>query len=90
MGARILHSLWLIEVDPHRGGSISLRPLGFDINTIRGWLGHVSLDTTHIYAEIDLGMEAKALAHCEVPSATDPTQADWHKDPDLLAFLKAL
>src|SRR6266446_2153484 len=26
MGARILHSLWLIEVDPHRGGSISLRP----------------------------------------------------------------
>src|SRR5882724_8151559 len=27
MGARILHSLWLIEVDPHRGGSISLRPV---------------------------------------------------------------
>src|SRR5438132_4915428 len=26
MGVRILHSLWLIEVDPHRGGSISLRP----------------------------------------------------------------
>src|SRR5207302_3199181 len=26
MGSRIVHSLWLIEVDPHRGGSISLRP----------------------------------------------------------------
>src|SRR5512145_1889197 len=26
MGSRILHSLWLIAVDPHRGGSISLRP----------------------------------------------------------------
>src|SRR5215475_8064013 len=28
MGARIVHSLWLIEADPHRGGSISLMPLG--------------------------------------------------------------
>jgi hypothetical protein len=27
MGSRIVHSLWLIAVDPHRGGSISLRPL---------------------------------------------------------------
>jgi site-specific recombinase XerD len=23
---------------------------GVDINTIRAWLGHVSLDTTHVYA----------------------------------------
>src|SRR5215467_6302117 len=27
MGSRIVNSLWLIEVDPHRGGSISLRPV---------------------------------------------------------------
>src|SRR5438132_3213545 len=26
MGSLILNSLWLIAVDPHRGGSISLRP----------------------------------------------------------------
>src|SRR5215510_5768494 len=26
MGARIVHSLWLIEADPHRGGSLSLMP----------------------------------------------------------------
>jgi len=26
MGSGIVHSLWLIEVDPHRGRSISLRP----------------------------------------------------------------
>src|SRR2546426_2927853 len=26
MGSRIVNSLWLIEVDPHKGGSISLRP----------------------------------------------------------------
>src|SRR5215510_7764557 len=26
IGSRIVLSLWLIEVDPHRGGNISLRP----------------------------------------------------------------
>ena len=39
---------------------------GVDINTIRAWLGHVSIDTTNIYAEADLEMKAKALATCEV------------------------
>jgi site-specific recombinase XerC len=38
-----------------------LRP-GVDINTIRAWLGYVSIDTTNIYAESDLAMKAKALA----------------------------
>jgi hypothetical protein len=33
---------------------------GVDINTIRAWLGHVSLDTTHVYAEVDMEMKAKA------------------------------
>ena len=32
---------------------------GVDINTVRAWLGHVSLDTTNIYAEIDLETKAK-------------------------------
>ena len=39
---------------------------GVDINTIRAWLGHVSLTTTNVYAEVDLEMKAKALASCEV------------------------
>ena len=33
---------------------------------------HVSLNTTNIYAEIDLQMKAKALAHCEV---TEPKRS---------------
>ena len=33
---------------------------GVDLNTIRAWLGHASLDTTNIYAEIDIEMKAKA------------------------------
>lgn len=41
---------------------------GVDINTIRAWLGHVSINTTNVYVEVDLEMKAKALACCEVTS----------------------
>ena len=62
---------------------------GVDINTVRAWLGHVSLDTTNIYAEIDLEMKAKALAKCEVTDASTPKR-HWRDDPALMAFLRAL
>ena len=61
---------------------------GVDINTIRAWLGHVSLTTTNIYAEADLEMKAKALAYCEV-TGPPPTKR-WSKDLGLMAFLKSL
>jgi site-specific recombinase XerD len=62
---------------------------GVDINTIRAWLGHVSLDTTNIYAETDLEMKAAALAHCEVKGSSKRTRR-WRKDAGLMAFLKSL
>ena len=62
---------------------------GVDINTIRSWLGHVSLDTTNIYAETDLEMKAKALAMCEVGGELE-TNKPWRKDPQLMAFLRSL
>jgi integrase/recombinase XerD len=62
---------------------------GVDINTIRGWLGHVSLDTTNIYAEIDLEMKARALATCEVTDTTTPKR-HWRDDPALMMFLRSL
>ena len=68
--------------------AVHLLRAGVDINTIRAWLGHVSLDTTHIYAEIDLEMKAEALAHCEVSAASVPKR--WHTEPELMAFLKGL
>jgi hypothetical protein len=39
---------------------------------IRAWLGHVSLNTTNAYADVDLQMKAKALATCEVRGAVPP------------------
>jgi integrase/recombinase XerD len=61
---------------------------GVDINTVRAWLGHVSIDTTNIYAEIDLKLKAKAVALCDVGESRAPRS--WKSDKDLMAFLKAL
>ena len=49
--------------------AVHLLRAGVDINTIRAWLGHVSLDTTNVYAEVDLEMKAKALSTCEIPES---------------------
>lgn len=80
------------RISPHsvrHTTAVHLLRAGVDINTIRAWLGHVSLDTTHIYAEVDLEMKAKALASVDIsglPAA--PRRATTL--PSLMAFLKQL
>jgi hypothetical protein len=59
-----------------------------DINTIRAWLGHVSLETTNVYAEVDLEMKAKALANCEVEGKKKRTP--WKENKRLMEFLRRL
>jgi site-specific recombinase XerD len=61
---------------------------GVDINTIRIWLGHVSLQTTHLYAESDLKMKAKALARCEAPLLQTGHKRTAQKG--VMGFLKTL
>jgi len=83
-------SLRVKHISPHtirHTTAVHLLRSGVDINTIRAWLGHVSLDTTNIYAEVDLEMKAKALALCEVPDLARPS---WRNQPSLMAFLKRL
>lgn len=80
------------RVSPHvirHTTAVHLLRAGVDINTIRAWLGHVSLDTTHVYAEVDLDMKAKALAKVDlknIPSASVPRKAL----PSLMTFLRGL
>lgn len=62
---------------------------GVDINTIRSWLGHVSLTTTNIYAEINLETKARALATCAVSVETEHRN-HWRDQPNLMKFLRAL
>ena len=83
--SRTLPSLAAKRISPHclrHSCAVHLLRSGVDINTIRAWLGHVSLDTTHIYAEVDLEMKAKALALCDLPD--DVATKPWHSDPGLL------
>jgi integrase/recombinase XerD len=89
---KLLPSLAAKRISPHclrHACAVHLLRSGADINTIRAWLGHVSLDTTNIYAEVDLEMKAKALAHCDLPTEAATTKL-WHRDPGLIGFLKAL
>lgn len=84
-------SLRTKRVSPHtlrHTTAVHLLRAGVDINTIRAWLGHVSLETTNRYAEVDLETKAKALETCAV---TDSNRTPaWHKDRDLMAFLSSL
>ena len=79
------------KVSPHtirHTTATHLLQAGVDINTIRAWLGHVSINTTNIYAEVDLEMKARALACCEVEQKNPPTH--WRDNKDLMTFLKSL
>lgn len=83
-------SLLSKRVSPHtlrHTTATHLLRAGVDINTIRSWLGHVSLDTTQIYAEVDLETKARALEKCNVGYLKKTTITD-HRE--LMAFLKAL
>ncbi|MDY0165645.1 MAG: tyrosine-type recombinase/integrase [Thermoguttaceae bacterium] len=82
-------------VSPHtirHTTAVHLLRAGVDINTIRAWLGHVSLETTNRYAEIDLEMKAQALDTCAVsgPDSTPRPSPNWHTDSELMSFLASL
>jgi site-specific recombinase XerD len=88
--SRSMPSLLSKRVSPHtlrHSTATHLLRAGVDINTIRSWLGHVSQDTTQVYAEIDLEMKARALEKCNTPDAKKPTPAS---DGTLMAFLRAI
>ncbi|MCP5009730.1 MAG: tyrosine-type recombinase/integrase [Aestuariibacter sp.] len=84
-------SLTKKRISPHsvrHTTAVHLLRAGVDLNTIRAWLGHVSLETTNIYAQVDLKMKADALALCEV--ASSPSNKNWADDESLMEFLRAL
>ncbi len=47
-----------------------------------------SLTTTNIYAEVDLEMKVKAIAHCEVKGPKG--MRHWRDNPGLMSFLRSL
>ncbi|GLR46036.1 integrase [Mesorhizobium amorphae] len=91
LASKTVPSIETKRVSPHtirHTTAVHLLRAGVDINTIRAWLGHVSLDTTHIYAEVDMEMKAKALARVDI--SDQQTTVAQRSLPSLLAFLKAI
>jgi len=80
------------RISPHvirHSTATHLLQAGVDINTIRAWLGHVSLDTTHIYAETDLVTKKRALATLD-RGRTRKASGGWSRKPDVMEFLRSL
>ena len=85
-------SLATKRVSPHsirHSTATYLLSSGVEINTVRAWLGHASLETTKMYAEINLDGKARAIAKCEV-IAGEARSRRRHTDPNIMQFLKSL
>jgi integrase/recombinase XerD len=82
------------KVGPHtwrRTTAMHLLQSGVDLNMIRSWLGHSSIETTHGYVELDLEMKRKTLQSCEnlLPKA-DRRGPSWERDAGILKWLSTL
>jgi len=89
--SKLMPSLKTKRVSPHtirHTTATHMLRAGVDINTIRAYLGHVSMNTTTIYAETDLEMKAKALALCEVKKSR--MTGHWRDDVGLMNFLRSI
>ncbi len=60
---------------------------GNDINMISFWLGHASLNTTHVYVEINMEMKRKMLEKAGAPDIS--SDLPWQK-PDIIQWLENL
>jgi site-specific recombinase XerD len=68
--------------------ALHLLQAGVELNVVRSWLGHASIETTHAYIEIDLQMKRTALQAC-APPGLDSQSPQW-TSPDLLTWLETL
>jgi integrase/recombinase XerD len=80
------------RVGPHtfrHSTAVHLLRSGNDLETIRSWLGHVSIETTDQYTETDHETKRRALEVCQ-PLPAPRRRPSWKRDRDLLAWLEAL
>jgi integrase/recombinase XerD len=62
---------------------------GTDINTIRAWLGHVSVNTTNIYTEVSMQMKEIAAKSWTIDVQENVTKK-WKLNKGIMDFLNAL
>jgi len=83
-------------VSPHvirHSSAVGLLEQGVEVNVIRAWLGHVSLDTTNRYAEITLRTKQAVVATCIPPAGASEAlrqNSGCRKDEELMKWLSSL
>lgn len=81
------------KIGPHtfrHTTAMHLLQSGVDLTVIKNWLGHVNLDTTHAYVEIDLEMKRKALSSCTPACKMDKLQHLIKQNNDIICWLESL
>jgi site-specific recombinase XerD len=93
--AKISPTLLTRKVTPHtirrHTTAMHLLQSNVDLNMIRSWLGHASIETTNTYIEIDLEMKRKTLQSCEKLLPKKGKHGPlWRRSNDILAWLSKL
>ncbi|MCP5521859.1 MAG: site-specific integrase [Verrucomicrobiales bacterium] len=92
--AKVCPSLFTRKVTPHtwrHTTAMHLLQSHVDLNMIRSWLGHASIETTNTYVEIDLEMKRKTLRAAEkLLPVQSGRKGSWQEDDQLMAWLSKL
>jgi len=86
-------SLTSKTVSPHtfrHSAAMTMLRAGNDINMVRISLGHAHLNTTHVYAEIDVEMKRKILGTNPPLQSNRPGSSPKWRTPDVLKWLDDL
>jgi len=78
------------HLNPHvirHTAAMHLLRAGNEITMVSYWLGHASVNTTHVYVEIDMEMKRKMIAKAGAPALSNETP--WLQ-PDILKWLDDL
>jgi site-specific recombinase XerD len=81
------------RISPHsfrHATAMHLLQSGVDLDVIKNWLGHVNLQTTHGYVEIDLEMKRKALSACAPVGNPDKLRHIVDRHKDVISWLNSL
>jgi len=86
-------SLLKKKVGPHtirHTTAMHLLQSGVELTVIKNWLGHVNLETTHAYVEIDLDMKRKALSSCAPACKMGDLRDLIKQNNDIISWLESL
>jgi integrase/recombinase XerD len=88
--APVCHSLHSKRVTPHvlrHTAAMQLRHAGVDLSVIALWLGHESIETTHVYLDADLESREAAVSRL---APVHNGYRRYRASDDLLAFLSGI